>query len=125
MYGHSYESGYAPRGVAGLCSRVISTVMDGTVRRLVSVLRSEPSTATGWGRGFAGNRNGIGAIGHYPQSSEYSMLILEATGCPVEEVEAVEEIMKNEIFQSPTLDWVPEEHFVAAAHDAYQMLIDA
>jgi len=56
--------------------------------------------------------------------SLYQEGIVKATGCLPEDAEAIEELMRHEIFHS-TLDWQTKEQFDAGAKEAYNLLIEA
>ena len=50
----------------------------------------------------------------------YQNLIIESTGCTQEEVNKVEDHMRNDILHS-TLDWLSKSQFKKAAKEAYEM----
>lgn len=51
----------------------------------------------------------------------YQKCIIDATGCKPEDANAIEELMRHEIFHS-TLDWQSKEQFDAGAKEAYELL---
>jgi len=52
--------------------------------------------------------------------TSYEKSIIEYTGCSIDEVEEVEDIMRNEIFHS-TLDWQDKDLFKQGAKEAYEV----
>jgi len=131
---HGYESG--PTGVAGLCARVRSAAFGVALRRLRSVLgRPDDGDFGPYGRSRSdsyGSERYV-SLGHHVERptggdpygrdlESPTRLILEATCCEVEEVAAIVQILREEIFGSPDLDWVPPDQLMAAARDAYAML---